>query len=105
MSCVVGLVDNGSVWIGADGIATTDDGEKRPIKARKIIRNRDYLFGYTGSVRTGQVIDPYYFKPPKNIFDLPDALSHTLCHMQHLILIPQIWRHAQSQTDILHNDH
>lgn len=28
MSCVVGLLDNGSLYMGADGIATTEDGEK-----------------------------------------------------------------------------
>ena len=74
MSCVVGLIDKGKVWMGADGIATTDEGEKRPIKTVKLISNGPYLFGFSGKVRPGQLLQPHYFDPPPNILDLPDAL-------------------------------
>jgi len=68
MSCVIGLVDNeGQIWMGSDNFATTDKGEIRPIKVQKIFRNGKYLFGYTGSVRGGQILTSKHFTPPKDI--------------------------------------
>lgn len=78
MSCVVGLLHEGHVYIGADGFATTEDGERRPIVTDKIIRNKNYLIGYTGSVRTGQILDPHYFNPPDVIEDFVEALREHL---------------------------
>lgn len=74
MSCVIGLVAEGKIWFGADGFATTEDGERRPIVCNKIIKNGDYMFGYTGSVRTGQILREELFTPPDDILMLPDAL-------------------------------
>jgi len=78
MSCIVGIVNEYGVWIGADSLATTEDGQRRPIAAHKIIRNKGYLIGYAGSVRAGQLMDPHYFIPPKNILDFPDSLIQLL---------------------------
>lgn len=78
MSCVVGLINNGSVYIGGDGRATTNDGEIRPIVASKVFKNKKYLFGYSGSVRSGQVLLPEYFEPPDNIVDMADAVREQL---------------------------
>jgi len=78
MSCVIGLVQDGHIYLGADGYATTEEGERRPIIARKLVRNKDYIFGYTGSVRTGQLIGPHDFDPPDNIDDLSEALRQHL---------------------------
>jgi ATP-dependent protease HslVU (ClpYQ) peptidase subunit len=74
MSCVIGLKSGGVVYIGSDGAATTEDGDIRPIRTKKIIRNREYLIGFAGSVRTGQLIEPHNFKPPENIYDLVEQL-------------------------------
>ena len=78
MSCVIGLVQDGDVYMGADGFATTEEGERRPIIADKIIRNKDYLIGYTGSVRTGQILDPHNFEIPDQIEDFAEALREHL---------------------------
>jgi len=78
MSCVVGLIEDSHVYIGADGFATTDEGERRPIIANKIIRNKNYLIGYTGSVRTGQIVSPHYFDPPEKIEDFAEELREHL---------------------------
>ena len=78
MSCVIGLVDEGDIYIGADGFATTEDGERRPIFADKILRNKSYLIGYTGSIRTGQILDSHNFDPPDDIKDLPESLREHL---------------------------
>jgi hypothetical protein len=74
----VGLIEGGDVYIGADGFATTEEGERRPIIANKIIRNKAYLIGYTGSVRTGQIVEPYYFDPPDKIEDFAEELREHL---------------------------
>jgi len=74
MSCVVGLLQNGKLYLGSDGIATTEDGERRPIICVKIFTNKDYLIGYTGSVRHGQLLGPKCFDPPSSIYDFPDQI-------------------------------
>ena len=74
MSCVVGLLNDGKIYMGSDGIATTEDGERRPIICNKMFTNKDYLLGFTGSVRHGQVIGPKFFDPPESVYDLPDAM-------------------------------
>lgn len=74
MSTVIGIVKDGKVWMGADSFATTSDGERRRILCKKIFTNGPFMIGYIGSVRTGQVIQSRYFKPPKDVFDFPDKL-------------------------------
>ncbi len=74
MSTVMAIVDNGKIWMGADSFATTKDGERRRMKCIKIFTNGPYLIGYIGSVRTGQVLRPEYFKPPNKIYEFPDKL-------------------------------
>jgi len=86
MSCVVGIIENKTIYMGSDGVATTEDGEKRPIKATKIFRNGNYLLGFTGSVRAGQVIFPEYFDPPTNVYELPDAIREHMSHKGTLMI-------------------
>ncbi len=74
MSTVVGLKMRDDIWIGCDSRASNDEGECRPIIAKKLFRNGDYLVGFIGSVRSGQVTRPEQFKAPKDINDWPDAL-------------------------------
>lgn len=74
MSTVIGVVENGKIWMGADTRASTECGEIRPIVCKKIFRNGDYMIGYVGSVRGGQILYPNFFKPPKDIWDLPDKI-------------------------------
>jgi len=74
MSCVVGLLQNGKLYMGSDGIATTEDGEKRPVICIKVFTNKKYLLGYSGSVRHGQLVGPRHFDPPTNVLDFPDEI-------------------------------
>lgn len=74
MSTVIGVVDNGKVWMGADSFATTGDGERRRIKCEKIFTNGLFLIGFIGSVRCGQVLSPEYFTPPEEVMGFPDAI-------------------------------
>lgn len=74
MSTVVGIVKDKTIWMGADSFATTENGDRRRIICRKIFTNGPYLIGYIGSVRTGQVVKPEFFKAPKRVQDFPDEL-------------------------------
>jgi ATP-dependent protease HslVU (ClpYQ) peptidase subunit len=74
MSCVIGLLNNGRLYMASDGIATTEEGERRPVICIKLFKNKNYLIGYTGSVRHGQVLGPKFFEPPTNVYELPDAI-------------------------------
>lgn len=75
MSTVIGIVQDGKVFMGADSYATTEDGVKRNLnRIKKMFTNGRYLIGFIGSVRVGQALMPHVFKPPKNILDFPDAM-------------------------------
>ncbi len=74
MSCVVGLLKDGKLYMGSDGRASTDAGEKRPIIATKLFWNGNFLIGFAGSVRTGQLLKPEYFEIPDDIHELADAI-------------------------------
>ncbi len=69
MTCIVGLVDRGKVWIGADSAAS--DGHK--IYARndcKLFKNGPFLFSSCGSIRPRQLL-AHKFCPPKRHPDTP----------------------------------
>lgn len=78
MSTIVGLKDGNDIYIGVDSRASTEDGHIRPIICEKMFRNGKYLVGFTGSVRGGQVLLPYYFRFPKHPYMLPDAIREQL---------------------------
>ena len=84
MSTVVGLKTNKGIWIGCDSRASTEDGDVRPIVAEKVFDNGQYLIGFIGSVRGGQIVRPEYFKPPKRVYDWPDALIKQ-CEEKHCL--------------------
>jgi len=78
MSCVIGLIDKSYVYIASDGVASTEDGDKRPIDAIKIFRKGPYIFGFAGSIRTGQIIQHGDFEPPKSIWGWPDLIREQI---------------------------
>ena len=73
MTCVIGIVDNGKVWMGGDSAAI--DSEEETITLRKdpkVFRNEDFLIGFAGTYRLGQLIQYMfncpYRKPDQEIF-------------------------------------
>lgn len=63
MTCIVGLVDKGKVYIGADSAGTA--GWSLTIrKDSKVCRNGNFLIGGTSSFRMIQLLK-YAFTPPK----------------------------------------
>lgn len=62
MTCIVGLVDNGDVYIGGDSAGVA--GLSLTIRAdEKVFGNGSFLFGFTTSFRMGQLLR-YKFSPP-----------------------------------------
>jgi len=62
VTCIVGLVDGGRVWIGGDSAGTS--GWDLAIRAdRKVFRNGPYVMGFTTSFRMGQLLR-HGFEPP-----------------------------------------
>lgn len=63
MTCIVGLVHEGKVWIGADSAGSTEDFTA-PRKDPKVFKLGQYGIAYTESFRMGDILH-YGFKPPK----------------------------------------
>ncbi len=67
MTCIVGLVDNGTVWIGGDSAATA--GFSLTVRSdKKVFKVGDMLIGFTSSFRMGQLLE-HSFTPPKRHAD------------------------------------
>lgn len=63
MTCVAGLVHEGSVYMGADSAGV--GGYDLTVRAdQKVFINDGFLIGFTSSFRMGQLLR-YSFKPPK----------------------------------------
>lgn len=55
MTCIIGLVDNGKVYMGGDSMSSNGtDG--RVTRLRKVFRREQFLIGYTTSFRMGQLL-------------------------------------------------
>lgn len=62
MTCIVGLVDKGTVYIGGDSAGVAD--YSLMVRAdQKVFTNGEFIFGFTSSFRMGQVLR-YKLKPP-----------------------------------------
>jgi ATP-dependent protease HslVU (ClpYQ) peptidase subunit len=64
MTCIVGLVEDGTVYVGADSF--TNDGSVGTARTRpKVFRLGSMVMAFSGSVRVGQVVQ-YMFEPPEH---------------------------------------
>jgi len=62
MTCIVGLVDGGKVYIGGDSAGV--GGYSLTVRAdRKVFKNGDFIMGFTSSFRMGQLL-AHAFTPP-----------------------------------------
>lgn len=63
MTCVVGLIHDGQIWLGADSAGVAGLGLE--IRAdEKVFEHSGFVFGFTTSFRMGQILR-YAFSPPK----------------------------------------
>lgn len=58
MTCIVGLKENGVVYIGADSSAYCN-GIVTSSKLEKVFKVKDFIIGYTTSFRMGQLLQYY----------------------------------------------
>lgn len=57
MTCIVGLVEKGIVYIGGDSAGVDGSRMTMAIRAdRKVFRNGDFVMGFTTSFRMGQIL-------------------------------------------------
>jgi len=62
MTCIVGLVEDGKVWIGGDSAGVS--GLDLRVRAdEKVFVRSNMIFGFTGSFRLGQILR-FTFNPP-----------------------------------------
>lgn len=67
MTCIVGLVDKGKIYMGADSAGVA--GYSLTVRAdKKIFKNGPFIMGFTSSFRMGQLLQ-YSFNPPKRHSD------------------------------------
>jgi len=68
MTCIVGLIDEGKVYMGGDsaGVAGLDIVTR---KDAKVFKNGPFLIGYTSSFRMGQLLR-FKLNPPKRYEDV-----------------------------------
>jgi ATP-dependent protease HslVU (ClpYQ) peptidase subunit len=62
MTCIVGLIENGIVYIGGDS-AATDDSSIQTIKGSKVFKIGEFLFGVSGNPRMSDILR-YNFEIP-----------------------------------------
>jgi len=70
MTCVVGLVQDGRVYIGVDS-ASVQGWVRRTSNLRKVFRRGPFLMGYTTSFRMGQLLE-HHLEVPKQDDDESD---------------------------------
>jgi len=63
MTCIVGLVDSGTIYMGGDS-AGVSGYNITGRKDSKVFTNGKFIMGFTSSFRMGQLLR-YSFKPPK----------------------------------------
>lgn len=62
MTCVVGLVQKGRVYLGVDS-AAVQGWTRRPSQVSKVFRRGPFLIGYTTSFRMGQLLEHHLTVP------------------------------------------
>lgn len=64
MTCVVGLVQRGKVYMGVDS-AAVQGWTRRASKVSKVFRRGPFLIGYTTSFRMGQLLEHHLVVKPQ----------------------------------------
>lgn len=62
MTCIVGLVRDGDVWIGGDRMGS-DGQTKIKVTRPKVFHNGEFIIGYTQCFRLGQLLE-FAWNPP-----------------------------------------
>lgn len=72
MTCIIGLVENGVTYFGSDSLVCAGwDSRVLAADTPKVFRRGPFLFGYTGSLRFGQLLQHKLVIPEQD--GLPDT--------------------------------
>ena len=69
MTCIVGMIHKGKVWMGGDSAGTAGNMNQRIRKDKKVFIKVDFLIGFCGSFRMGDLL--------KHTFEIPNAKGVT----------------------------
>ena len=72
MTCIVGVEHQGRVWIGADALITDSYWTKDRAAHPKVFQGGEFLIGWSGSVRMGQLLQYALTVPAR----LPEQSEH-----------------------------
>ena len=97
MTVIVGLVDQGSVYIGGDSAGIS--GLSLTVRAdTKVFHNGPFLFGFTGSFRMGQLIH-HSLTPPEPTRPLERFMSTTFIDSLRSCLKEGGWARRESERE------
>jgi len=98
VTCVVGLVANDNVIIGADSSAVAGcERVARTSTEQKLFRRGEFLIGYTGSIRAGQVLQ-YRLELPEH----PEGVDDTTYLYE--LFVPAVQRALEVNAGLKIND-
>jgi hypothetical protein len=84
MTCIVGLIDEGTVYIGGDSAGVA--GFDLSIRAdEKVFVNGPFVMGFTTSFRMGQLLR-YKFQPPDHPYEKDGLLMDTRKYMSTIFI-------------------
>lgn len=63
MTCIIGYEHNGVVWIGGDSAGTASDMTQRVRKDKKVFIRDEFIFGFCGSFRMGDLLKHTFVLP------------------------------------------
>src|SRR6266568_4356504 len=76
MTCIIGLLNNGNIYMGVDSIVFSDTFYQIRKDEKVFFLNDKFIISFTGSFRIGQILR-YNFKPPFHPIDMDDM--HYMC--------------------------
>ena len=83
MTCIIGLVHDGKVWLGGDS-AGTDSNYSQTIRAdQKVFQSGPFLMGFCGSFRMGQLLH-YTLRVPEQRSDQGDEEFMCTTFIEHV---------------------
>lgn len=90
MTCLAAIIHNDRVYIGGDSAASVGDAIETRLN-RKVFRNGDYVVGFTGSFRVGQLLQ---------YATLPAVEGEAMAHIVNAV-VPALQKLAGKETDEL----
>jgi len=74
MTCIVGLVENGKVYVGGDSLSGSAY-VGRVTTLHKVFRKGGFVIGYTSSFRMGQLLEHVVEFPESDVYDMHYMVS------------------------------